>query len=83
MRTTIVGGAIVVTAFTLGSGAAAFVVEPVYQKVIMCQRQAEKQVIIDLQNELRKRAARGDKLKDANETWLWDTNLKNLKDVES
>ena len=35
MRTSTVGGAIVVTAFNLGPGAAAFVLEPVYQKVIM------------------------------------------------
>ena len=83
MRTTIIGGAIVATALTLGPGAAAFVLEPAYERAIMGQRQGEKQAKIDLQNELRRRAARGDKLKDADETWLWDTNVRNLKDVES
>ena len=82
IRTTIVGGAIVATVLTLGPGASAFALEPAFEKVIIPQRRAEKQAKKDLEDEFRRKANDGSRLKDIDSQWLWDKNMKDIEDVE-
>jgi hypothetical protein len=83
VRMTIVGGAIAATVLTFGPGAAVFALEPAFERAVFGQRRNEKQAKEDLKQELQKRAAGGHKLKEADGNWLWDDNVKTLKDVET
>ena len=83
MRTTIVGGAIVATIFTLGPGASAFALEPAFEKAISSQRKAEKKDKEDLKAEFINRSQRSSRLKQVNPTWLDDKHVKQLDDLES
>ena len=83
MRTTIVGGAIVATIFTLGPGASAFVLEPAYEKAVSRQRRAEKKAKEDLKAEFVKKSQHSSRLKQINSTWLDDKHVKQLDDLES
>lgn len=80
MRTTIVGGAIVVTFLTLGLGASAFALEPAYEKTVRGQRRAEKEKE-DLKADLVRRSKDGNQLKQTNPDWLWDKKVQRLEDL--
>jgi hypothetical protein len=82
VRTTIVGGAIAATVLTFGPGAAVFALEPMFERAVRGQRKNEKQAKEQLKQELKKRAAGGHKLKEADGNWLWDNKVKTLRDVE-
>ena len=83
MRTTIVGGAIVATIFTLGPGASAFVLEPAFEKAVSPQRKAEKKAKEDLKAEFVKKSQHSSRLKQINSSWLDDKHVKQLDDLES
>ena len=83
MRTTIVGGAIVATIFTLGPGASAFVLEPAYEKAVSSQRKAEKKAKEDLKAEFINKSQHSSRLKQINSGWLFDKHVKQLDDLES
>lgn len=83
MRTTIVGGAIVATIFTLGPGASAFVLEPAYEKAVSSQRKAEKQAKEDLKAEFISRSQHSSRLKQINSDWLFDKHVKEMGDLHS
>ena len=83
MRTTIVGGAIVATIFTLGPGASAFALEPVFEKAVRSQKKAEKKDKEDLKKEFISRSQHSSRLKQINSNWLFDKHVKQLDDLES
>lgn len=82
MRTSIVGGAIVATVFTMGPGASVFALAPIYEKFARGQKRAEKKAKENMESELVKRSVNADKLKQADAQWLWDTNVKSLQDLD-
>ena len=82
MRTTIVGGAIAATVFTLGLGASAFILEPAYETVVRPQKKAEKQAWKDLKEDFVKKSQNASALKDADPDWMSDKHVKKLHDLE-
>ncbi len=82
MRTTIVGGAIVATILTLGPGASAFVLEPMYEKAVKGQKKKDKKAKEDLKAELVKKTQNGSRFKETDPEWLFDTHVKQLQDLE-
>ena len=83
MRTTLVGGAIVATVFTLGPGASAFVLEPAYEKVVRPQRKAERKAKEDLKVEFIKRSQPSSRLKQIDPSWLDDNHVQEIGDLDS
>ena len=82
IRTTIVGGAIAATVLTLGPGASAFCLEPVYEKSVKHQRRKERQAKEDLEAEFKKRSQDANNLKTTNSKWLWDSKVQELQDLD-
>ena len=82
VRTVIVGGAIAATVLTLGPGASVFALEPVYEKVIRRQRRNEQKAKTNLEAEFKKRSQGANQLKSVDADWLWDSNVKNLHDLD-
>ncbi|KAF6217523.1 hypothetical protein HO133_006861 [Letharia lupina] len=82
MRTAIVGGAIVATVLTLGPGASAFALEPVYEKAVRGQRKAEKKAKVDLKADFIEKSKNANQLRQTNPDWLWDNKVKRLQDLE-
>ena len=83
IRTTIIGGAIVATALTLGPGASAFALEPMYEKAVRSQKRAEVKAKEDLREDFVRKSKGGGRLKEINPDWLEDTDVKQIKDLES
>lgn len=83
IRTTIVGGAIAATVLTLGPGASAFALEPVYEKAVKRQRRDERQARTDLETEFKKRSQDANHLKTTDSKWLWDSKVQHLRDLDS
>ena len=81
-RTTIMGGAIVATALTLGPGASAFVLEPVYEKAIRGQRRNEERAKADLEEEFKKRSKDANHLKNIDPQWMWNSKVNTLQDLD-
>ena len=81
MRTTLVGGALVVTVLTLGLGASASALEPAYETAVRGQRRAEKKAKEDLKADFVSRSKDGDKLKQTNPDWFWDNKVQRLEDL--
>lgn len=82
MRTTIVGGAIVATVLTMGPGAAAFALEPAYEKAVKPQRMKEKRAKVELEEEFKKKSQDAKYLKTMSPQWLWDSKVKTLRDLD-
>lgn len=82
IRTTIVGGAIAATVLTLGPGASAFVLEPVYEKAVRGQKREERKAKADLETDFKKRSQDANRLKTTDPHWLWDSKVKNLHDLD-
>ena len=82
MRTTIVGGAIVATVLTLGPGASAFALEPVYEKAVRGQRRKEKRDKVELEEEFKKRSKDANQLKNKDAQWLWNSKVRTLQDLD-
>ncbi len=82
-RTSIVGGAIVATVFTMGPGASVFALAPIYEKFARGQMRAENKAKTDMERELVEKSVHADKLKQANSQWLWNTNVKSLDDLDN
>ena len=82
MRTTIVGGAIVATVLTLGPGASAFALEPVYEKAVRGQRRKEKRDKLELEQEFKKRSKDANHLKNVDAQWLWNPKVRTLQDLD-
>ena len=81
MRTTLVGGALVVTVLTLGLGASAFAFEPAYEKAVRGKRRAAKKAKEDLKADFVRRSKDGDQLKQTNPDWFWDNKVQRLEDL--
>lgn len=82
MRTIIVGGAITATVLTLGPGASAFALEPVYERAIKPQRRSEQKAMTDLETAFKQRSQDAHHLKTTDSQWLWDSKVKNLQDLD-
>ncbi|KAL8909880.1 MAG: hypothetical protein Q9171_004808 [Xanthocarpia ochracea] len=82
MRTTIVGGAIVATVLTLGPGASAFALEPMYEKAVRGQRRNEKHAKHQLEEDFRNRSKDASYLQGKNPSWLWSDKVQNMKDLD-
>ena len=82
MRTTIVGGAIVATVLTLGPGASAFMLEPVYEKAVRGQRRNEKRAKHQLEEDFKNRSKDGIYLQNKSSSWLWTNKVQNMKDLD-
>lgn len=82
MRTTIVGGAIVATVVTLGPGAAAFELEPLYEKSATRQKINERNAKVRLEEEFERKAKDASRLKVANPQWLWDSKVHTIQDLD-
>ena len=82
MRTTIVGGAIVATVLTLGPGASAFMLEPMYEKAVRGQRRNEKRAKHQLEEDFKNRSKDGTYLQGKNTSWLWTNRVQNMKDLD-
>lgn len=82
LRTSIVGGAIVATVFTMGPGASAFVLVPWFEGFASWQKEAEIDAKTSLERELIEKSASADKLKRADSQWLWNKNVKSLQDLD-
>lgn len=84
MRTTIVGGAIVATVLTLGPGAAAFALEPAYEKAVRGQRRDERHAKAKLEEDFKKKSKGGSGYLSAiNPQWLWNSKVKSMDDLNS
>ena len=81
MRTLIIGGAVAATVLTLGPGAAAFALEPAFERSVSGQRKREIESKKDLENEFVKKSAKAYKLKEINAEWLWNDKVQNLQDL--
>ncbi|KAL8710285.1 MAG: hypothetical protein Q9220_005055 [cf. Caloplaca sp. 1 TL-2023] len=80
MRTTIMGGAIAATVLTLGPGASAFALEPVYEKAVKGQRKKEKEAKILLAENFKKNSQNRN-LKAIEPDRLWDTRAESMVDL--
>lgn len=84
MRTSIVGGAIVATVLTLGPGAAAFGLEPAYEKAVRGQRRQEKRDKAKLEEDFKEKAKGGSGyLSVLNPSWMWNSKVKSMEDLNS
>ena len=84
MRTSLVGGAIVATVLTLGPGAAAFALEPAYEKAVRGQRRNEKRAKAKLEEEFKEKSKGGSGyLSATNPQWLWNSKVKSMEDLNS
>ena len=83
-RTSIVGGAIVATVLTLGPGAAAFTLEPAFEKAVRGQRRDEKRAKAEMEEKFKEKAKGGSGFLSAiNPQWLWNSKLKSMEDLSS
>lgn len=71
MRFTIVGGAITATILTLGPGASAFVLVPLFEKAVSEQKKAEKKEKEDLDTQYLKNIKKAGKPKDVDPIGGW------------
>ncbi|KAL9608269.1 MAG: hypothetical protein Q9167_006893 [Letrouitia subvulpina] len=84
MRMTIVGGAIVATVLTLGPGAAAFALEPAYEKAVRGQRKDEKRAKMKLEEEFKEKSKGGSgSLSVVKPEWMWNSKVKSMEDLHS
>ncbi|KAL9587462.1 MAG: hypothetical protein Q9203_003517 [Teloschistes exilis] len=84
MRFTITGGSLVATVLTLGAGAAAFALEPAFEKIAAGQRRDETRAKAKLEKDLQSKAQRGGGLLSAADPqWLWDSKVKSMEDLRS
>lgn len=84
MRTTLVGGAIVATVLTLGPGAAAFALEPAYEKAVRGQRTEENRAKAKMEAEFKEKSKGGTGLLSAiSPDWLWNSKIKSMEDLNS
>lgn len=83
MRTAIVGGALTASVLTLGPGASAFALVPLFEKAVSGQIKAEKQEKDELKAQFVKESQNANKLKGIDADWLDDDKVQRLEDVES
>lgn len=82
-RTTIIGGAITASVLTVGPGAAAFALLPMYEEAVRGQRSQEKSAKRDLEKQFQHQSQSGNQLKSVDPQWLWDSKVQNMDDLTS
>ena len=83
MRTTIVGGAIVASVLTMGPGASAFALEPLFEKAVRGQRRKEKLEKQELEKELKMKSQNASLLSTKDPGWIWSSKVQSLADLNS
>lgn len=77
------GGAIAATVLTLGPGASAFALEPMYEKAIRGQRREEKHNKVKLEEEFKNKSQKASYLKPVDPVWLWNPKVQSMEDLNS
>lgn len=83
MRFTIVGGAITATILTLGPGASASVLVPLFEKAVSEQKKAEKKEKEDLDTQYLKNIKKAGKPKDVDPDWWLGLKIQRFQEVEA
>jgi hypothetical protein len=83
VRTTIVGGSIAATVLTLGPGAAAFALEPAFEKIASGQKRDERAAMDRLEKDLKEQSAGTRGLEGYDTRWVRDRSVQQLPDLDS